>query len=257
MTGHATRRRRCPPTCGRSCPRRPGSRRGATSRPRAFPRRGARRGVRPLPGRHETAGGGGQARLRALPVRPWVPVQPAPAWTSSPRFRPGFPAAPWPWSSATARGFPSTRARRWRPCAPVGLAHVVVDAPATANAVPRVAAGHGAHLGLPAPRPERGGLAAPAPRGASRPCGRSTTTSTRKGELRALLPEVDAAAGEAERVFISFNNNNRAYPVQNALMMRRLLRTAHPGRRARSGRALRASRNARLKTAPAGSPGLW
>ena len=31
------------------------------------------------------------------------------------------------------------------------------------------------------------------------------------------------AEDDAERVFISFNNNNRAYPVQNALMMRRLL----------------------------------
>ena len=42
-------------------------------------------------------------------------------------------------------------------------------------------------------------------------------------ELRALVPDVEALADDAERVFISFNNNNRAYPVQNALMMRRLL----------------------------------
>jgi uncharacterized protein YecE (DUF72 family) len=28
---------------------------------------------------------------------------------------------------------------------------------------------------------------------------------------------------EAEEVFISFNNNNRDYPVQNALMLKRLL----------------------------------
>lgn len=42
-------------------------------------------------------------------------------------------------------------------------------------------------------------------------------------ELRQLLPDVEALASEAEDVFISFNNNNRDYPVKNALMMRRLL----------------------------------
>ena len=54
-------------------------------------------------------------------------------------------------------------------------------------------------------------------------------------ELRALVPEVEALTDDAERVFISFNNNNRAYPVQNALMMRRLLgqpvRDAAPAQR--------------------------
>ena len=42
-------------------------------------------------------------------------------------------------------------------------------------------------------------------------------------ELRGLLPDVEALAREAEDVFISFNNNNRDYPVRNALMMKRLL----------------------------------
>ena len=44
-----------------------------------------------------------------------------------------------------------------------------------------------------------------------------------ENELQGLVPEVTSLAEEAERVFISFNNNNRAYPVQNALMMKRLL----------------------------------
>jgi uncharacterized protein YecE (DUF72 family) len=44
-----------------------------------------------------------------------------------------------------------------------------------------------------------------------------------EGELRALLPEIEAVSGETEDVFISFNNNNRDYPVKNALMMKRLL----------------------------------
>ena len=44
-----------------------------------------------------------------------------------------------------------------------------------------------------------------------------------EGELRALLPEIEAVGEETEDVFISFNNNNRDYPVKNALMMKRLL----------------------------------
>jgi uncharacterized protein YecE (DUF72 family) len=46
-------------------------------------------------------------------------------------------------------------------------------------------------------------------------------------ELRALRPDVESAAAEAERVFVAFNNNNRAYPVQNALMLKRMLGQPH------------------------------
>jgi uncharacterized protein YecE (DUF72 family) len=49
----------------------------------------------------------------------------------------------------------------------------------------------------------------------------------REEELRELVPEVETLQAETERVFVSFNNNNRAYPVTNALMMRRLL-GVHP-----------------------------
>ena len=42
-------------------------------------------------------------------------------------------------------------------------------------------------------------------------------------ELRALAPDVEGAAAESELVFVAFNNNNRAFPVTNALMMKRLL----------------------------------
>ncbi len=42
-------------------------------------------------------------------------------------------------------------------------------------------------------------------------------------ELEALVPEVADVGEDAEQVLISFNNNNRDYPVRNALMMRRLL----------------------------------
>jgi len=101
------------------------------------------------------------------------------------------------------------------------LAHVIVDAPAT-HAVPRV-------------------TTATAPTAVFRLHGRNSHGWLRQlrgeeptvrekydylyseGELRALLPEIEGVNQEAEEVFISFNNNNRDYPVQNALMMRRLL----------------------------------
>jgi uncharacterized protein YecE (DUF72 family) len=102
------------------------------------------------------------------------------------------------------------------------VAHVVVDAPQTVNAVPLVRAVtaptavlrlHGRHAegwmrqlrgGEPTVREKYDYLYS-------------------QEELRRLLPDVEALAREAEDVFISFNNNNRDYPVRNALMMRRLL----------------------------------
>jgi uncharacterized protein YecE (DUF72 family) len=104
----------------------------------------------------------------------------------------------------------------------LGIAHVVVDAPATASAMPRVAA-------VTAPtavvrlhgRNGEGWLRQL--RGEQPAVREKYDYLYAESELRALLPEVEALAGEAERVFISFNNNNRAYPVQNALMMRALL----------------------------------
>ena len=103
-----------------------------------------------------------------------------------------------------------------------GLAHVVVDAPAVPNAVPRV-------------------VSVTAPTAVLRLHGRNAEGWLRQlrgdepsvrekydyryseGELRDMLPEVAELEEEAERVFISFNNNNRAYPVENARMMLRLL----------------------------------
>jgi len=102
------------------------------------------------------------------------------------------------------------------------LAHVVVDGPEAAGAVPRV-------------------TAVTAPLAVVRLHGRNAEGWLRQlrgeeptvrekydylyseDELRALLPEMAALEREAEEVFVSFNNNNRAYPVQNALMMKRLL----------------------------------
>jgi uncharacterized protein YecE (DUF72 family) len=103
-----------------------------------------------------------------------------------------------------------------------GLAHVIVDAPATPNAVPYV-------------------TARTAPTAIFRLHGRNAEGFLRQlrgeepavrekydylyteDELRALQVDVERAADESERVFVAFNNNNRAYPVQNALTLKRLL----------------------------------
>jgi uncharacterized protein YecE (DUF72 family) len=102
------------------------------------------------------------------------------------------------------------------------LGHVIVDAPPAGHAIPRV-------------------TTATAPTAVFRLHGRNAQGWLRQlrgeepsvrekydylyseGELRALLPEIEAVGEETEEVFISFNNNNRDYPVKNALMMRRLL----------------------------------
>jgi uncharacterized protein YecE (DUF72 family) len=114
-----------------------------------------------------------------------------------------------------------------------GLAHVVVDAPLAANAIPRV-------------------VTVTAPTAVLRLHGRHTEGWLRQlrgeeptvrekydylyseAELQALLPEIEALAQEAEDVFISFNNNNRDYPVRNALMLKRLLGQPGPAPPAQS-----------------------
>ena len=103
-----------------------------------------------------------------------------------------------------------------------GLAHVVVDAPVAAHTVPRVVArtaravvfrlhGRNAEGWLRQIRGEE-----PAVR-------EKYDYLYTEAELRELLAEVDATAGEGGEVYVSFNNNNRNYPVRNALTMKRML----------------------------------
>jgi uncharacterized protein YecE (DUF72 family) len=102
------------------------------------------------------------------------------------------------------------------------LANVVVDGPVSAGSIPRVAE-------------------VTAPTAVFRLHGRNAEGWARQlrgeepavrekydylytdAELRELLPEVEEAAAETSRVYVSFNNNNRDYPVRNALMMKALL----------------------------------
>jgi len=103
-----------------------------------------------------------------------------------------------------------------------GVANVVVDGPADAGSVPRV--------------PE-----VTAPVAVFRLHGRNAEGWTRQlrgeepavrekydylytdAELRELLAEIEEAADAADEVHVSFNNNNRDYPVRNARMLKRLL----------------------------------
>ena len=102
------------------------------------------------------------------------------------------------------------------------LAHVIVDGPTDAGAIPRVPV-------------------VTAPTAVLRLHGRNAEGWRRQVrgedpavrekydylytdvELSELVPEIESLAGDTEQVVISFNNNNRAYPVRNALMMKRLL----------------------------------
>jgi len=102
------------------------------------------------------------------------------------------------------------------------LAHVITDAPAVGGAMPHV-------------------TAVTAPTAVLRLHGRNAegflrqlrggTPSVREKydylysdtELAALIPEIGSLAEDSEEVFVSFNNNNRDYPVRNALALRKLL----------------------------------
>jgi uncharacterized protein YecE (DUF72 family) len=152
---------------------------------------------------------------------PWVHYDPArldylaslparlPGWTLAAEFRhrSWFPDH----ADETLRALRASR-----------LAHVVTDAPAVAGAMPHV-------------------TAVTAPTAVLRLHGRNAEGWLRQlrgeepsvrekydylysdAELAALVPEIGGLAEESEEVFVSFNNNNRDYPVRNALALRRLL----------------------------------
>jgi len=102
------------------------------------------------------------------------------------------------------------------------LAHVIVDAPPGGHAIPRIttATARTAVFRLHG-RNAEGWLRQL--RGEEPSVREKYDYLYSDGELRALLPEIEAVSEETEDVFISFNNNNRDYPVKNALMMKRLL----------------------------------
>jgi len=101
------------------------------------------------------------------------------------------------------------------------LAHVITDAPAVGGVMPHV-------------------TAVTAPTAVLRLHGRNAEGFQRQlrgegpsvrekydylysdAELAALVPEIGGLARDSDEVFVSFNNNNRDYPVRNALALKRL-----------------------------------
>jgi uncharacterized protein YecE (DUF72 family) len=104
-----------------------------------------------------------------------------------------------------------------------GLAHVIVDGPAASGSVPRVpvATSRAAAVLRLHGRNAEGWLRQV--RGEEPAVREKYDYLYTEPELRALMPEIERLAEESEDVHILFNNNNRNYPVRNALMMRRLL----------------------------------
>ena len=117
--------------------------------------------------------------------------------------------------------FPDHAEETLRVLRAAGLAHVVVDGPSAAHVVPRV-------------------TTRTAPMAVFRLHGRNAEGWLRQlrgeeplvrekydylytdAELRELAADVETLADDGE-VYVSFNNNNRDYPVRNALTMKRLL----------------------------------
>ncbi|MBI1735682.1 MAG: DUF72 domain-containing protein [Candidatus Rokubacteria bacterium] len=103
-----------------------------------------------------------------------------------------------------------------------GVAHVVVDGPVPAGSVPRVTTATARTAVLRLHGRNAAGWSKQL-RGEEPAVREKYDYLYTDAELGELKPEIDMLAGETEQVFVSFNNNNRAYPVQNALMMKRLL----------------------------------
>jgi uncharacterized protein YecE (DUF72 family) len=152
---------------------------------------------------------------------PWVHYAPArleylaslperlPGWTLAAEFR----HRSW---------FPDHADETLRALRAARLAHVVTDAPAVAGAMPHVTAvtGPTAVLRLHG-RNAEGWLRQL--RGEEPSVREKYDYLYSDAELAALVPEIGGLAEESEEVFVSFNNNNRDYPVRNALALRRLL----------------------------------
>jgi uncharacterized protein YecE (DUF72 family) len=102
------------------------------------------------------------------------------------------------------------------------VANVAVDGPVDARAIPRVAEVT-APLAVFRLHGRNGAGWARQLRGEEPAVREKYDYLYTETELEALLPEIEGAADEAAEVHVSFNNNNRDYPVRNARMLRRLL----------------------------------
>jgi uncharacterized protein YecE (DUF72 family) len=102
------------------------------------------------------------------------------------------------------------------------VANVIVDGPVEAGAVPRLAEVTAPMAVFRLHGRNREGWARQR-RGEEPAVREKYDYLYTEDELRELLPEIEEAADAAGEVHVSFNNNNRDYPVRNARMLRRLL----------------------------------
>jgi uncharacterized protein YecE (DUF72 family) len=103
-----------------------------------------------------------------------------------------------------------------------GLAHVITDAPSVAGSMPHVTAVTAGTAVLRLHGRNAEGFLRQL-RGEEPAVREKYDYLYSEPELAALVPEVELLERESDDVFVSFNNNNRDYPVRNALQMKRLL----------------------------------
>ena len=155
------------------------------------------------------------AYLERLPAR-------LPGWTIAVEFR-------------DRSWFPDHAAETLALLRQVGLAHVIVDAPSASYVVPRVVArtAHTAVFRLHGRNAEGWRRQV---RGEEPAVREKYDYLYTDEQLRELAADVEGLTDDGE-VYVSFNNNNRDYPVRNALTMRRLLgqRVALDGAEASTG----------------------
>ena len=221
MTGHHPRAQALPAELQRLLPARPRLTRRGEVEAENFPREALDAAFRLFRAALEPLASAGKLGYVLFQLAPWVHFgherleylaslpQRLPGWRLAVEFR-------------DRSWFPDHAADTLDALAAARLAHVVVDAPVAANAVPRVSAVTGpvAVLRLHG-RNVQGWLKQL--RGEEPTVREKYDYLYTEDELRGLVPEVEALAREAEQVFVSFNNNNRDFPVRNALMMKRLL----------------------------------
>jgi uncharacterized protein YecE (DUF72 family) len=220
LTGHHPREAALPAELVALLPRRPARTRRGEIDASSFPPEALDRAFRLFRAAVQPIGDAGKLGYVLFQFAPWVHFDAArleylaslparlPGWTLAVEFR----HRSW---------FPDHVDETLRALSDARLAHVIVDAP-TGHGVPRLptATAETAVFRLHGRNPE----------GWLRQLRREDPTVREKydylyseAELRELLPEIEGVSAETEEVFISFNNNNRDYPVRNALMIKRLL----------------------------------
>jgi uncharacterized protein YecE (DUF72 family) len=102
------------------------------------------------------------------------------------------------------------------------LAHVVVDGPVAGGSIPRVPAVTTDMAVMRLHGRNADGWARQV-RGEEPAVREKYDYLYTEAELGEMRPEIEELTLDAGEVYVLFNNNNRAYPVQNALMLRRML----------------------------------